>query len=63
MRRRQVKLKSGKVECYYLPTDSYGQPSGQIETLIISPEELNKRRENGDYIFDNYIDAIERAND
>ena len=62
-RRRNNNAEKGKMECYLLPTDSYGQPNGNVETITLTPQEFMHRRENGEYIFKNYAEALQRALD
>jgi hypothetical protein len=48
---------------YYLPTDNYGQPDGNIVEVTLTPDQYEQRKANGEYIYDNYYSANCRAND
>lgn len=49
-------------EYYWLPTDSYGQPSGMVVPVTLTESEYKARRRY-EYIYDNYYSALTRAND
>lgn len=48
---------------YYLPTDSYGQPDGNVFETLLTEKEYKDRKAQGDYIYDNYLSALYRAQD
>jgi len=48
-----------KKEYYYLPTDSYGQPSGYITP--ITKEQYLSMKDKGYYVYDSYTAALYRA--
>ena len=52
-----------KKEYYLLPMDSYGQPNGTIEEVILTAKEYEEKRKQGAYIYDDYIVAYCRAMD
>lgn len=50
---------------WYLPLDSYNQPSGQVQEIVMTIEEYNEAIRNDliPYLFDNYEQALRRALD
>lgn len=52
-----------KKEYYKLPTDSYGQPDGTIQKVMLTKKEYKKAKESGEYIYEDYMTAHYRAID
>lgn len=50
-------------ECYILPVDNFGQPIGYIETIQTTLKDYRTRKENGEYIYKDYIQALYRSQD
>ena len=50
-------------EYYVLPVDSFGQPIGYIETIKTTLKDYRNRKENGEYIYKEYSQALFRAQD
>lgn len=48
---------------YILPLDNYGQPDGSVETIELTEEEFNKLKKTYIYVYDNYMQALRRAQD
>jgi hypothetical protein len=64
MSRKKLKInEKGEAEYYILPTDMYGQPSGCVRSVMMTPDEAEKRREKGEYIYSDYIEALYRSQD
>lgn len=55
--------KGKKKEYYILPTDQYGQPDGNVNTVLLTKLEAIQMKNRGVYLFDNYISATYRAMD
>ena len=50
-------------EYYILPVDNFGQPIGYIETIQTTLKDYRVRKENGEYIYKEYIQALYRSQD
>lgn len=48
---------------YILPLDMYNQPSGDIRAVQLTDDEYRLRKAQGEYIMDNYMSALYRAQD
>ena len=48
---------------YILPRDSYGQPNGDVLEVSLTDTEYSERKAQGEYIMDNYLSALYRAQD
>ncbi len=51
-----------KKEYYYLPTDSYGQPTGLVQPVMLTEEEFEQLRERC-WVYESYSTALLRAMD
>lgn len=50
-------------EYYVLPVDSFGQPIGYIETIQTTEKDYKSSKENGEYIYKEYSQALFRVQD
>ncbi len=51
-----------KKQVYYLlPLDSYNQPNGNVNEVMLTKVEYEKMKEYGYYVYDNYANALWRA--
>jgi hypothetical protein len=46
---------------YYLPLDSFNQPTGDVQEIALRKCDYILNKRNGKYIYDNYYDALRRA--
>lgn len=52
-----------KKEYYYLPTDSYGQPTGLVQPVMLTEEEFEQLLRERFWVFEDYSTALLRAMD
>lgn len=50
-------------EYYVLTLDSYGQPNGNVEEVMMTPYKAYEYQKAHGYIFDDYAEAVARAMD
>lgn len=50
-------------EYYILPIDIFGQPIGIVETIQTTVADYKNRKENGEYIYEKYSQALFRVQD
>lgn len=48
---------------YILPRDQYGQPNGSVDIVELTDAEYQEHKAHGEYILDNYMSALCRAQD
>lgn len=48
-----------KYKFFIILTDFYGKITDEIDEIFLSLEEAARRREAGQYLFNNYADALE----
>lgn len=48
---------------WYLPLDNYNQPNGLVKEIELTDEEYQVMKNNGQYVYDSYTQALMRAQD